>query len=135
MTTLYFLPGASGNTLFWQPVIECLESLPFKKYHIHYPGFFNHPANDTIHNFDQLSDYVLNEIKQPSILIAQSMGGLFAIRAALEKPNLIQALVLVATSGGIDLSDLVIKDWKEAYLVNDPSLPKWFTETSVNYQN
>ena len=43
------------------------------------------------------------------------MGGILAVQAALQKPELIQALVLVATSGGIDLSTFDVADWRQAY--------------------
>ncbi len=52
-----------------------------------------------INNFDDLSNYVVAQIEQPSILIAQSMGGIFAIAATLQKTDLVKGLVLIATSG------------------------------------
>ncbi len=32
--------------------------------------------------FEDLQDYVLNQIQQPSVVVAQSMGGIFAVQAA-----------------------------------------------------
>lgn len=58
-------------------------------------------------------------------LIAQSMGGIFAVQAALRFPELIKALVLVATSGGIDLSGFDVLDWRQDYQLTY-AIPHWF---------
>lgn len=134
LTTYYFLAGASGKRDFWQPVMQRLKSSNLIMHQIDYPSFAGCPAHSNVNSFTDLSDYVFNQIQHPSVIIAQSMGGLFAIRAALEKPN-VQALVLVATSGGIDLTPFNIQDWREAYLNTYLDVPHWFTETDVNYQD
>lgn len=84
MTHLIFLPGASGSTEFWQPLIELL-SADYTVQVIAYPGFGQEPAQKDVYDFNSLSDYVLDQIQQDSVLIAQSMGGIFAIQAALKK--------------------------------------------------
>ena len=78
-----------------------------------YPSFGGYPDDMNVQSFESLQDYVLNQIQQPSVVIAQSMGGIFAVQAALKKPEQVQALVLVATSGGIDLSPFQVADWRE----------------------
>lgn len=92
LTTYYFLAGASGKRDFWQPVMQRLKSSNLIMHQIDYPSFAGCPAHSNVNSFTDLSDYVFNQIQHPSVIIAQSMGGLFAIRAALEKPN-VQALV------------------------------------------
>ncbi|SDB90251.1 alpha/beta fold hydrolase [Acinetobacter boissieri] len=130
--TLYFLPGALGNTTFWQPVIE---HLPMHDCQVMaYPAFHNTPPLAHIQSFEQLSDHVIQHMPKKGIVIAQSMGGLFAIRHALKNPHLVQALVLVATSGGIDLHGLDLTDWREHYKKDHPTIPHWFTENTPNYQ-
>lgn len=69
-----------------------------------YPSFGGYPDDVDVQSFEGLQAYVLNQTQQPSVVIVQSMGGIFAVQAALKKPEQVLALVLVATSGGIDLS-------------------------------
>lgn len=119
-----FLPGASGNTAFWQPVMERL-SVDAGKTVIAYPEFGGHAAHADVQSFTDLERYVLNQIQSPSVIIAQSMGGIFAVQAALQKSELVNGLVLVATSGGIDLSSFEVADWRQDYQQTF-SVPDWF---------
>ncbi|MBI1446796.1 alpha/beta fold hydrolase [Acinetobacter sp. AC1-2] len=133
MNNLIFLPGASGSISFWQPLIE---KLP-QQYHtkiIGYPGFGDTPESVEVKSFEDLTNYVLNQINDESVIIAQSMGGIFAVAAALQKPQLVKGLVLIATSGGIDLSAFNIQDWREAYRQAFLQYPDWFVTTNINYE-
>ncbi|MGE8545261.1 MAG: alpha/beta fold hydrolase [Acinetobacter johnsonii] len=123
---LIFLPGASGNTAFWQPVIQCLPQDDSTMV-VAYPSFGGYPDDVDVQSFEGLQAYVLNQIQQPSVVIAQSMGGIFAVQAALKKPEQVQALVLVATSGGIDLSSFQVADWREDYQQSF-TVPDWFVQ-------
>lgn len=125
-TQFIFLPGASGSTEFWQPVMQALPDYGSKKV-IAYPGFGECLADPEIQNFNDLQHLVLSQIVEPSVLIAQSMGGIFAAQAALQKPELVRALVLVATSGGVDLSPFDVFDWRNAYQ-KAFSVPDWFVQ-------
>ncbi len=133
MENLIFLPGASGNIQFWQPVLSLL-SPHYTKQVIAYPEFGGMPAKAGVRSFDDLQQDVISSIKrlsqeQPSIVIAQSMGGIFAVQAALHlnlcDQKCIKALVLVATSGGIDLSGFEVAEWRKDYQLNF-SVPEWF---------
>ena len=75
---------------------------------------------------------VVDEINQPTALIAQSMGGVIAIQAALRRPELVTHLVLTVTSGGVDMSDLQSEDWRPAFLEANPTLPRWFVDYREN---
>lgn len=121
-----FLPGASGNITFWQPV---LKQLPHDSSStvVAYPSFGGYPEDAAVRSFEGLQDYVLKQIQQPSIIVAQSMGGIFAVQAALEKPEQVQALVLVATSGGIGLSPFQVADWRKDYRQTF-AVPDWFMQ-------
>lgn len=45
-----------------------------------------------------------------------------------QRPELIRHLVLVATSGGVDVSRFGAVDWREADRRKRPSAPTWFTQ-------
>ncbi len=77
---------------------------------------------------DDLVARVVADIDRPTALIAQSMGGTIAIRAALEKSNLVTHLILATTSGGIDISDLGAQDWRDVFHATNPTFPRWFAD-------
>jgi pimeloyl-ACP methyl ester carboxylesterase len=123
---LIFLPGASGNTRFWQPVADLL-AVPAAKIHLGYPGFGSTPPDSQVRGFDDLVARVVARLDRPTSLIAQSMGGVLAVRAALEKPHLVTHLVLTATSGGIDCARLGGCDWRSDFTAANPTFPTWFS--------
>ena len=92
-----------------------------------YPSFGGYPDDVDVQSFEGLQAYVLNQTQQPSVVIVQSMGGIFAVQAALKKPEQVLALVLVATSGGIDLSPFQVADWREDYQQSF-TVPDWFVQ-------
>lgn len=122
---LLFLPGATGNTAFWRPLADRLKTNA-RKLIVGYPGFGSEPADERIGSFDDLVERILTHIDRPTSIIAQSMGGVIAVRAALARPHLITHLVLVATSGGIDTKALGAQDWRTGFAESYPSLPDWF---------
>ncbi|PYB97076.1 alpha/beta hydrolase [Pseudomonas protegens] len=124
---LLFLPGASGNRQFWQPLAAQLRH-PARQVHLGWPGFGDTPARADLQGMDDLVDLVLQHIDQPTALVAQSMGGIIAVRAALARPQLITHLVLSVTSGGVDMSDLGASNWRKDYTAAYPQLPRWFVD-------
>ncbi|MCG2575564.1 lysophospholipase [Dechloromonas sp. XY25] len=98
-----------------------------EKRHVGWPGFGTTPSDPRIRGIDDLVARVAAGIVQPTALIAQSMGGVVALRVALAKPDLVTHLVLAATSGGIDVAGLGGEDWRPAFLAANPSLPRWFS--------
>jgi pimeloyl-ACP methyl ester carboxylesterase len=123
---LLFLPGASGRTEFWRPVSELL-TYPAPKVHVTWPGFGGVPPDPDIKGLGDLASRVLAEVDQPSAIVAQSMGGVVAMLAALRKPELVTHLVLSVTSGGMDLRAFDAEDWRPAMREAHPELPDWFT--------
>jgi pimeloyl-ACP methyl ester carboxylesterase len=123
---LFFLPGALGRTEFWHPVSDLL-NYPAPKVHVTWPGFSGIPPDASIRGIDDLVSRVLAGIDQPGALIAQSMGGVVAVLAALQKPELVTHLVLSATSGGMDLAAFDGEDWRPTIRAAHPGLPDWFT--------
>jgi len=124
---LIFLPGASGDTRFWRPVAERLAHSA-QQVHIGWPGFGDTPPVPGVTGMDDLVTRVLAEIDRPTALVAQSMGGIVAVLAALERPGLITHLILTVTSGGVDMSALEAQDWRPDFAAANPTLPRWFLD-------
>ncbi len=124
---LIFLPGASGNREFWKPVSAGLRH-PGARRFMSWPGFGGAPMEPGVSGMADLVARVAREITGPSALLAQSMGGVIAVRAALEKPDLVRRLVLSVTSGGIDVASLGAADWRPSFVANNPGLPSWFVD-------
>lgn len=122
---IFFLPGALGRTEFWHPAAALLD-YPAPKVHVSWPGFSGVPPDPGIRGVDDLATRLLADIDQPSALVAQSMGGVVAMLAALRRPELVTHLVLSVTSGGLDLSALDGEDWRPAIRAAHPGLPDWF---------
>jgi pimeloyl-ACP methyl ester carboxylesterase len=122
---LFFLPGALGRTAFWQPVADLL-AYPAPKVPVSWPGFSGIPPDPRIRCIGDLAERVLAEIDQPGALIAQSMGGVVAMLAALRKPELVTHLVLSVTSGGMRMESFGAQDWRPAVRAANPELPDWF---------
>ena len=98
MPRILFLPGAGGSASFWRPVADRLDADRPKRFFA-WPGLGNEPADPNVHGFDDLVAIVLGELFEPADIVAQSMGGVVAIRAALKAPDKVRRLVLTGTSG------------------------------------
>jgi poly(3-hydroxyoctanoate) depolymerase len=123
---LLFLPGALGRTGFWGPAAELL-SCPAQQVHMSWPGFSGMPPDPAVRNIDDLATLVLGEVDRPSALVAQSMGGVVALLAALRRPELVTHLVLSVTSGGMRMDEFGAQDWRPATEAAHPGLPDWFS--------
>lgn len=71
---IFFLPGASGDLNFWQPVSDLLPD-KYDKEIIGYPSFGCVEADKNIESFEALIDYVIGKVQQECVIVAQSMGG------------------------------------------------------------
>jgi Predicted hydrolases or acyltransferases (alpha/beta hydrolase superfamily) len=93
-----------------------------------YPGFDGVEPNSTIQNLHDLQELITEQIEDDSILVAQSMGGVLAVGLALEHPEKVKGLVLLATSGGVDLSQFSCADWRIDYREQFKDVPDWFLQ-------
>ena len=125
--TLMFLPGASGNTELWRPLSDRLHHFGARQF-LGWPGFGPTPPQPGITSLTDLVQLVTHNITSPVTLLAQSMGGVIAVIAALELPKLVRRLVLSATSGGLDLASLGAVDWRPEFRRCNPDLPRWFED-------
>jgi methylthioribose-1-phosphate isomerase len=132
-TPLVFLPGAGGRASFWAPVAARLEGLG-PTVRLGYPGFGEEPATPEVRSLEELHRWVLERLPAgPCHVVAQSMGGVLAVRLALEAPERVASLTLVATSGGIDVAALGGSDWRAAFRAEHPDFPDWFERDRTDF--
>jgi pimeloyl-ACP methyl ester carboxylesterase len=125
MPPLVFLPGAGGRASFWQPVAERLADLG-RSLVFGYPGFGESPVDPTIESLEDLFRWLVEQLPaSPSDVVAQSMGGVLAVRLAIERPELVSRLVLVATSGGVDVARLGAAECRQDFRASLPAAPRW----------
>lgn len=111
---MLFLPGARGERTFWRPVADLLPGR-YERVFLEWPGHGTVPPDPRVTTFDDLVALVTARMDRPVDLVAQSMGGAVAIRAALDRPQMVRHLVLSATSGGVDLSRFDVEEWRASY--------------------
>ena len=109
-----FLPGARGDRRFWRPVADLLPPR-YERVFLERPGHGSVPPDPRVSRFEHLVALVADQMDRPVDLVAQSMGGAVAIRAALDRPAMVRHIVLSATSGGVDLSRFSTEDWRSPY--------------------
>lgn len=127
-----FLPGAGGSPEFWRPVADRLPA-EWEVTLLGWPGAGDQPHHPSVNSFEDLVDLTQASIATRSDLVAQSMGGVVALGVALRYPEMVRRLVLVATSGGLDVEALGGQDWRADYRAEFPNAAKWVTEQHVDY--
>jgi len=132
MNKLVFLPGASGSQHFWQPLKAALTEYPDQQV-IAYPSFDGVAPNLAIQNLHDLQEFVEKQIEDDSILIAQSMGGVLAVGLVLKHPQKVKGLVLLATSGGLNLQSFHCVDWRTDYHEHFKTAPDWFVQDQTEF--
>ena len=122
---MLFLPGASGDGRFWRPVAERLPVAWHKRF-LDWPGLGRIPPRPDVAGLDDLARLVLDRAgAAPVDLVAQSMGGVVAMKVALAHPERVRRMVLTATSAGIDISPFAPEDWRPGYAQEFPAAPAW----------
>jgi pimeloyl-ACP methyl ester carboxylesterase len=127
-----FLPGASGAGGFWLPVADRLPD-GWQKTLLSWPGAGEEPHDPHVRSYEDLIALAFAELDDQSDLVAQSMGGIVAIGLALRHPHKVRRLVLVATSGGIDMTGLGGADWREEYQAEYPLAASWICQEQRDY--
>jgi pimeloyl-ACP methyl ester carboxylesterase len=122
-----FLPGASGDGEFWRGVGERLPT-SWEKVYVRWPGLGAEPADPSIGGFEDLVAMVADGLDRPSDLVAQSIGGVVAVGVAARVPRMVRRLVLVATSGGVDVAGMGAEDWRAEYRRAFPDAAAWVAD-------
>jgi pimeloyl-ACP methyl ester carboxylesterase len=117
-----FLPGASGSAVFWKPA--ALRAGLDGEF-LGWPGLGDEPAHPEVNSIGDLVAMVLDHMDEPVNIVAQSMGGVVAIMAALAKPAKVNRLVLAVTSGGVPVADLGGAEWRSNYRRKFPHAGRW----------
>ena len=119
-----FLPGAGGSPAFWRPLGDRLPK-SWRKTYLGWPGLGDQPRDSSIQGLDDLVTLAGRHIDGPCVIAAQSMGGIVALRLALQRPDNVRGLVLTVTSGGIDLAPHRPSDWRVDYARSFPAAAPW----------
>jgi pimeloyl-ACP methyl ester carboxylesterase len=129
---LAFFPGASGSGSFWEPVTDRLPRT-WDTQLLSWPGAGSELHDPAVTGYLDLIDYARARVPDGSDVIAQSMGGVIALGLALTHPHKIRRLVLVATSGGLNVDEHRTADWREEYAEEFPAAAAWVTEQRVDH--
>lgn len=120
---MLFLPGMAGLGSFWDPVRAHLPNWTTSA--LDWPGLGGTAPDPAVHGYDDLVDRVVARLEQPSVLVAQSMGGYVAALTAIRHPELVSHLVLAATSAGLPMTELGAEDWRPGSRHAHPDAPEW----------
>lgn len=124
---LAFFPGAGGRVQNLRPIADRLA--PRRATVLcEYPGLGGVAPNPELRTLADLQRYLLSSLPERFDLVTMSMGGVLALRIALEHPARVRKLTLLATSGGVNVAALGGIDWRENFRRVQPSAPDWFVE-------
>ena len=127
-----FLPGAGGAAAFWHPVGNLLPA-GWRKTYLAWPGLGHEPHDPSVRGLDDLVRLAAAKLDEPCAVMAQSMGGIVAVRLASEYPERVSHLVLTATSGGVDVAALGAADWRVPYRREYPRAAEWITQARPDH--
>jgi poly(3-hydroxyoctanoate) depolymerase len=124
---LVFFPGAGGRVALLRPIAE---KLAHRRTTIicEYPGIGGSEPAPSLRSLADLQQHLLASLPEQFDLVTMSMGGVLGLRIALEQPLRLRKLVLMATSGGVDVAALGGIDWRDTFRRVQPDAPSWFVE-------
>lgn len=100
-----------------------------------WPGAGDQPHDPLVPGYEGCVEIAVSQLSEQSDLVAQSMGGVLAITLALRCPERVRRIVLVATSGGIDVAGLGGADWREEYRAEFPRAAPWVWRECVDHSD
>lgn len=126
-----YLPGAAGRVGLWRPIAERLARRR-PAILCEYPGLGDAAPDPAIRTMVDLREHLLSSLPERFDLVAMSMGGVLALSLALDYSERVRKLVLVATSGGVNVAALGGLDWRDTFRRLLPKAPTWFVEDHTN---
>jgi len=134
-STLYlpvaYLPGASGRSANWE-AIDSVLAFRREARLFDYPGLGECDEVAGIANLSDLARWVANDLPECCDVVTLSMGSALGLRLALDYPERVRRLVLVAPCGGFDAIGLGALDWRETFVQERPTAPRWFVEDQLD---
>lgn len=125
MPHLLFLPGAGGAAAFWHPLGALLPA-DWAKTYLNWPGLGHEGHRAGFDGFDALTAWAAGHLADgDTVVVAQSMGAIIALRLALRFPGRVSKLVLTAGSGGLDMGRFGAADWRPQYRAAFPDAARW----------
>ena len=124
---LVFFPGAGGRVEHLRPIAERLARRRQTRI-CEYPGLGGVAPDPNLQSLEDLRRHVLAGLPERFDLVTMSMGGVLALQTALQEPERIRKLTLMATSGGVDISALGGIDWRDSFRRVQPNAPSWFLD-------
>lgn len=122
---LVFFPGAGGRAEHLRPIAERLAHRRPTMI-CEYPGLGGVPPDPSLRSLEDLQQHLLARLPERFDLVTMSMGGVLALRIALAHSDRLRKLVLLATSGGVDIAALGGVDWRDTFRRVQPEAPGWF---------
>ncbi|MFN4276314.1 MAG: alpha/beta fold hydrolase [Ferrovibrio sp.] len=133
MTHLLFLPGAGGAAEFWHPLGQLLPDA-WEKTYLNWPGLGHEPHAPGYDSLDALTQHAEKHLAPSgNVILAHSMGGIFAMRLALRHPQRISRMVLTAASGGLDVARFGATDWRPEYRAEYPRAADWIMKARADH--
>jgi pimeloyl-ACP methyl ester carboxylesterase len=127
-----YWPGASGFASVFDPLLPLVKSAAAPVL-VDYPGLGAAAKRADVRSLEDLYAVALQALPAQCDLVALSMGGALALRTVLEHPARIRRLVLLATSGGINVRHLGAEDWRAAWVQRRPDAPRWFIDDKSDF--
>lgn len=106
-----FIHGAGGDHRVWAQQTACFDGCAV----IELPG---HPHGTAVDDAAELAQVVGRAIEakaRPGVLVGHSLGGALAVMVALERPDLVTGLVLIASGARLPVPDRVMAGLRAGY--------------------
>lgn len=128
-TRCVLVPGAAGRASFWDPLRAELATIAVTDTTaLDWPGVGGSTPDPAVASHRDLARLAAASFDRPGLLCAQSAGCLAGLLVALEHPELVSHLVLVAAAAGVDTEALGGMNWRADLRMESPATQSWVFE-------